>query len=296
MKRTRQNRRWVFAVMTAVLFPALAFHASCIAVMGPGAWGSGLEEADPERHEPTELIRRYAAELADRPSGDFPDATDLQPPPDAQFEGKIRQSYIGSDQAVYLTAEGDRWTDRQHLYLRENSSISELSLETAHTLTRPRILRRQVLYERWDPWAVSATQKIRRYISSWVDETKQPEASLYVYDPAAEQWNFVMPGHTLVPSPDGSRAVLLRSGAMAAGYYSIHVWVDDESEPRAILSLREADEGSGRSFVMRWTSDSAAIQVVGRTGGFARRKREPSDFDLIYVVDEEKMYDLGGTS
>ena len=286
----------MFAVMTAVLFPALAFHASCIAVMGPGAWGSGLEEADPERHRPTDLILRYADELAGRGNGDWPDAPELQLPPNAQFAGELRQSHSVADQAIYLTAEGERWTDGQHLYFAEPSGTTELSLENAKTITRPRILRRRVLYEYWNPWAVSATQKVRRYVSSWSDKTLRPEASLHVYDPTAKEWKFVMPGHTLVPSPDGNRAVLLRSGAMAAGYYSIHLWSADDRDPKAILSLREFDEDSGRSFNLRWTSDSAAIQVAGRTGGFERRKREPSDFNLIYLVDEDKMYDLGGTS
>ena len=286
----------MFAVMTAVLFPALAFHASCIAVMGPGSWGSGLEEAAPERHRPTDQVLRYVDELAARGNGDWPDTTELQLPPDAQFAGKIRQSHSIADQAVYLTAEGERWGDRQHLYLADPSGTTELSLENAKTVTRPRILRRRVLYEYWNPWAVSATQKVRRYVASWSDKTLRPEASLHVYDPTAKEWKFVMPGHALVPSPDGNRAVLLRSGAMAAGYYSIHLWSADDREPRAILSLREFDEGSGRSFDLRWTADSAAIQVVGRTGGFERRKREPSDFNLIYMVDEDKMYDLGGTS
>ena len=289
----------MFAVMTAVLFPALAFHASCIAVMGPGAWGSGLEEADPERHRPTDLILRYADELAGRGNGDWPDAPELQLPPNAQFAGELRQSHSVADQAIYLTAEGERWTDRQHLYLAEPSGTTELSLPNAQTVTRPRILRGRVLYEYWNPWAVSAAQKIRRYISSWSDKTLRPEASLHVYDPAEQEWKFVMPGHTLVPSPDGKRAVLLRSAAMAAGYYSIHLWSADDHDPKAILSLREADEadeGSGPSFDLRWTDDSAAVQVVGRTGGFERRKREPSDFNLIYMVDEDKMYDLGGTS
>ena len=81
---------------------------------------------------------------------------------------------------------------------------------------------------------------------------------------------------------------------MAAGYYSVHLWSDDGVEPPALLSLREAAAGSGRSFRLRWTADSAAVRIVGRTGGFERRKREPRDFNLIYLLDNGALYDLQG--
>ena len=42
------SKRWIFAVLLALLFPALAIHASCVAVLGPGNWGSGMEEHIPE--------------------------------------------------------------------------------------------------------------------------------------------------------------------------------------------------------------------------------------------------------
>ena len=149
--------------------------------------------------------------------GDWPDTRELQLPPDAQFAGRLRQSHTIADQAIYLTAEGERWTDRQHLYLAEPSGTTELSLPNAQTVTRPRILRGRVLYEYWNPWAVSATQKIRRYVSSWSDKTLRPEASLHVYDPAVQEWKFVMPGHTLVPSPDGKRCGPVALGRAGCG-------------------------------------------------------------------------------
>ncbi len=249
-----------------------------------------MQEAYPERLPPTERILRYADELAAMPPGDRPETEDGNPP-DA-FAGRIRQSHRARGRTIFLTAEGERWTDRQHLYLREGSKVEEIALPTGVAVTRPRLLPGRVIVERWNPWAMSATQKIRRYIASWADSSKRPEAALYAYDAAAREWRFVMPGHTLVPSPDGRNAALLRSGAMAAGYYSVHLWSDDAVEPPAILSLREAVAGSGRSFRLRWTADSSAVQIVGRTGGFARRKREMRDFNLIYLLDNGALYDL----
>ena len=292
MQGRKKNRRWLLAVAVAVIFPAAAFHASCIAVMGPGSWGSGMEEAYPQRLPPTERILRYADELAAMPQGDRPESEAAVHLPD--MAGKIHQSYRAGDRTVFLTAEGERWTDRQHLYLSENSETEEIPLPAGRTVTRPRLLRGRVVVECWNPWALPAMQKIRRYVASWTDASKRPEAALYAYDAAAREWRFAMPGHTLVPSPDGRRAALLRSGAMAAGYYSVHLWSDDGVEPPALLSLREAAAGSGRSFRLRWTADSAAVRIVGRTGGFERRKREPRDFNLIYLLDNGALYDLQG--
>jgi hypothetical protein len=44
----KRKRSWIFAILVATVFPAIAIHTSCVAVMGPGTWGSGLEERAPE--------------------------------------------------------------------------------------------------------------------------------------------------------------------------------------------------------------------------------------------------------
>lgn len=294
MQPQEKSRRWLFAVATAVIFPALAFHASCIAVMGPGAWGSGMEEAYPEWHQPTERVERYVSALAADAASGMPHMDQPEAPADVEFSGAVRQTFQGREQAVVLTAEGERWTDQQRLYVVEGSSARELPIPSGHVVTNPVILRGRVIYERWNPWAISAGEKLKRYVASWSDVTLRPEVALYAFDRDAHEWNFIMPGHTLVPSPDGNHAVLLRSGAMVAGYYSVHIWSADSEEPAAILSLREADEGSGRSFDFKWTRDSQAVQIKGHTGGFDRREREPREFNLLYVVDEKKIYDLEG--
>ena len=53
-----------FAILTAVLFPTLVLHGTCIAVMGPGTWGAGVEELVPEVKPPTEQITAYIEELS----------------------------------------------------------------------------------------------------------------------------------------------------------------------------------------------------------------------------------------
>ncbi len=294
MRNQRKDRRWLLAVAAAVIFPAAAFHASCIAVMGPGTWGSGMQEAYPVRLPPTARILRYADELAAAPQGDRTETSVGGSAPAVSLAGKILESYRAGGKTLLLTGEGGSRSERRHLYLLENSRVVEIPLPPGGAAAGPRFVRGRIVIERWNPWALPAMRKIIRYAASWTDPGKRPEAALYAYDPAAREWSFVMPGHTLVPSPDGGRAVLLRSGAMAAGYYSIHLWSEDDAEPPPLLSLREADESSGRSFRLRWTADSAAVQIVGRTGGFERRKREPRDFNVLYSLDDGAFYDLEG--
>jgi hypothetical protein len=73
----------------------------------------------------------------------------------------------------------------------------------------------------------------------------------------------------------------------------MHLWDFEQDRLTTILSLREADAGSGRSFDYDWSKDSRAIHITGATAGFPRRHREPRPLDLIYVVGNEAVYDLG---
>lgn len=294
MEHRSKDRRWLLAVAAAVVFPAAAFHASCIAVMGPGTWGSGMQEAYPPRLPPSERILRYADELAASAQADQPETIDGDLPRPDSLAGEIRQFHRAAGRTVILTAEGRSRPERRHLYLSENSRTVEIPLPAGCAAAGPRFVRGRVVIECWNPWALPALRKLGRYVASWTDRAKRPEASLYAYDPEAGEWRFVMPGHTLVPAPDGRRAALLRSGAMAAGYYSVHLWSDDDAAPPPLLSLREAEDASGRSFRLRWTADSAAVQIVGRTAGFERRKREPRSFNLLYSLDDGALYDLQG--
>ncbi len=106
-----------------------------------------------------------------------------------------------------------------------------------------------------------------------------------------------MPGHSLVVAPNGRRAALLRSGALLAGYFSIHTWHVGSSTAPVVISLREHDGNATQSFLMQWSSDSLALRIVGKTGGFDRRASQTSGsagipVDLLYLVSEGVLYDL----
>lgn len=291
------NHRWILAVSAAVLFPALILHSTCIAVMGPGTWGSGVEEALPAFQEPDASVKRYlqefqsGSETDDR--ADEPAATRSVP----GIHGRITWTQMQGDRAIYLTEEKPGGPVRQRMYVQEAGKLSEARIPSDHVVVRPKWAGNRIIYERWIPWAVPAAQKLRRYVASWIDPSLRPEAALYGDVDGLDDWRFLMPGHSLAVAPDGRQAALLRSGALLAGYFSVHTWqVGDEQAP-VVVSLREHDGKSTRSFSLEWSNDSAALRIVGRTGGFERRASQQGDpagipVDLLYLVAERKLYNL----
>lgn len=299
MRNHRKNRRWILAVLTAVVFPSLAFHGTCVAVLGPGTWGSGLQEVAPDFRKPTALALRYAdgfraaaSEVpADLPPGNPIDGTVVR--------GRIIWKHrLGGRTAVLSEADGSGARPRR-VYLAGRDGTRELALPEGHLAVRPQCVEGGVVYERWNPWAVPAVKKLRRYAASWIDTTLRPEASVYWADGEGGPWRYVMPGHSLSVAPDGRRAALLRSGALLAGYFSIHAWETGGDAAPAILSLREQGELGARSFSMQWSSDSQALRIFGRTDGYARRLPRDSipaegfSVDLLYLVADRTLYDLG---
>ena len=297
MPESRSSRKWPLAILAAVAFPALVLHTTCIAVLGPGSWGSGLVETLPEFQAPTPAVEAYRHEFEAPP----PSARNGQglragriPP---EIAGSVTWQHAMGKRKLYL-AKGPA-APRQRLYVSDDAgqSVREVSLPSGHLVARPQWTAQGIVYVRWNPWAIPPAGKLRRYVASWIDPTLRPEASLYGRSRDSGEWKFLMPGHSLTVSPDGSRAALLRSGALLAGYYSIHVWDTRSSEAPAILSLREYGDSAIGSFRMRWSTDSSALHVQGRTGGFDRRSsRDASSdgiaIDLVCLVANKAVYNL----
>ena len=61
------KRRWVPVVLLVILFPVAAVHFSCVAVLGPGSWGSGVEEKTPAllAAGSKPALRQYIPEFAE---------------------------------------------------------------------------------------------------------------------------------------------------------------------------------------------------------------------------------------
>lgn len=298
MPRGAPNRKWVFAILTAVLFPALALHGTCIAVMGPGTWGSGLHEVLPEFQPASSRAAAYGREFREGPHPVPRSSSTASPPDTAHLQGELAWSQRIGERAVFLTDELGAGGRLQHLYVSIAGDLREVPVEPDHAIVRPQWAGERIIYERWNPWAIPPIRKLRRYVASWADPALRPEAGLFGSDAGFENWSFLMPGHTLTLAPNGSIAALLRSGALLAGYYSVHIWPLDRLAPRPILSLREHGHEATRSFALQWSADSGALRIHGRTAGFERRRSQRGAgpdglaIDLVYVVAEESVYDL----
>jgi len=296
----QKNRRWIFAILVATVFPAIAVHVSCVAALGPGTWGSGLEEKLPEilplsSNPQAQAYAREFSQRAEQGGGPvLPEASGSAAP----WKGKAVWTDAHQGSWVILTHEGENWTQGQHLFLWSESSrdLEEIQLPAGWIVENAawieRAGRAEVVYGRWNSWALSPAGKLGRYVRSWLDPELRPEFSIYIYDPSSKVTTYAGPGHSLVVSPDRSRGVVLRSGALGAGYYSVHVWEFDSNQMQTVLSLREIDEGSGRSFGHRWSLDSRAVEIKGATGGFERRKPQPRHFNFIYLLDGRQVYEV----
>ena len=295
-----KSRKWIWAVLLAVLFPLFAVHFSCVAVLGPGTWGSGLDEKEPTivPAQARPEVSGYIQEFVGRPR-QFGAPAEL---PDAAGPFPGRAVYADSLEPenlwVVQTHDGERWVDEQHVFLWHGQSAQreEINITNGMLVKNPVLVRHRgrvmVVFGRWDTWYLPTGRKLTRYLSSLSDETLRPEYSLYLYDLDEKRSTYWGPGHTLVASPDRRRALFLRSGAMGGSYYSLHLWDLDTDQVETIVSLRESDPGSGRSFEYRWSKDSRAVELFGRTAGFERRRPEARDLNLIYVIGDTNLYDV----
>ncbi len=297
MGESKSNRKWPLAILAAVVFPALVLHGTCVSVLGPGTWGSGLVETPPDFKAPTPAVETYRQEFQANPriAETGAEATVSQTP--AGLTGSVVWTHAWEDRVLYLT-EG-AGTSSRRLYVSDtNSAPREVALPSAHLVAHPQWTADGIVYVRWNPWAVSPASKLRRYVASWFDPSLRPEASLYGDSSDTGDWRFLMPGHSLAVSPDGRRAALLRSGALLAGYYSVHVWQIGSSDAPAIVSLREHGSNATKSFQLRWSADSSALHLQGRTGGFDRRSSRGStesdsiSANLLYMINDATVYDL----
>lgn len=298
MAEPSKNRSWILALLAAVAFPTVVLHTTCIAVMGPGTWGSGVEELLPELATPTRMALDYASEFeasGRAASGRSPhgDAVEV-----GQLRGRLRWSHRLGDKTLFLTEEPERGVAVQHLYAAVPGGVRELSLPRGHIVVRPHWVADGLVYERWNPWAIPPLAKLQRYFRSWADRTLRPEAALYWSGDGGATWSYAMPGHTLSVSPDGRFVAFLRSGALLATYYSLHVWQIGSAKAYAVVSLREhAGEGT-KSFSMEWSGDSGALRIHGRSDGFERRdSQDPgpgkdTSLDLLYMPADRLLYDL----
>ena len=97
-------------------------------------------------------------------------------------------------------------------------------------------------------------------------------------------------------SPDGEFTLALTHDesltGQQTGFYGVELVEQRSGRRRPILSLWEADAGSGILLNVRWSSDSRAVRLSGATKGFRRQHREFVTFNLVYVIDSDRFVDL----
>jgi hypothetical protein len=99
--RSKPTRRGLFAVLLAVLFPALAIHVSCVAVLGPGTWGSGMEEKVPELRPAASnpAVEPYAREFRASETGQDNETARAEPQNSLSEPEDATESHTAAPQA-----------------------------------------------------------------------------------------------------------------------------------------------------------------------------------------------------
>lgn len=300
----RSGRRWIWAIALAVLFPALAIHVSCVAVLGPGNWGSGLEEKVPEIHPASSnpALAPYVEEL--QQGAPDPDAALNRLPQELRSRASGRviwaDHFAEEDLWIFQSHAGPRWVDEQHVYIARGDAVREIEPPEGMIVEQPVFLvaggETFAVFTRWNSWHIPALEKLVRYARSWFDERLRPAYSLYRYTLDGGEWAYAGPGHAAAPSPGRRKAAFLRSGALGRGFYSLHCRDLASGEFRTVASLREPDPGSGRSFKFFWSGDSQALFLTGRISGFGRRQQKQRELKLIYLLADGKLYEAGADS
>ncbi|MBI5489542.1 MAG: hypothetical protein HY905_19575 [Deltaproteobacteria bacterium] len=98
------------------------------------------------------------------------------------------------------------------------------------------------------------------------------------------------PGQSYQPSPDGSH-VAYEPGASRDRdtYHTILVWDRQRRTSVTVISVGEADPGSGASHTVRWSRDSSALFISG-AGTVNGDYRYP--ICLVFVLATEQLYEL----
>jgi hypothetical protein len=94
-------------------------------------------------------------------------------------------------------------------------------------------------------------------------------------------------------APDHSHAAFWRTDG--TGFHSLHIWDVNSGTVEDVISVWEADPGSGTSWDWNWSGDSKALGIKGTCSGFRRREGRASGsrrLNLVYIVAERKMFDV----
>jgi hypothetical protein len=76
----------------------------------------------------------------------------------------------------------------------------------------------------------------------------------------------------------------------ARDYHTVLIWDEVKRSFRSVVSIQEADPGSGSSYDYRWSLDGKALLIYG--SGSLPFQAQPADLFYAYVVDEDQLLEL----
>ncbi len=263
----------------------------------PGWWGADVQEVGGATIRPgTPAFESYLHEAVQEPgplSGQVePTETPLG------LVGTVFHQDTASDPplSVLQTHTGRYWVHGQHLYWRagEAAAWRELPLSIDMTLGQATIVfpnrRAEILAVRWNPWWPHSRSYVRFFLSV-LHKPLRSEYGVYLINREGGQPRFMFPGSGLVPSPDRMRVAYLTSeNGLLSGLHNIMVYDVAKGRSARVLSLREADPGSGTSFFYRWANDSFALVITGESSGLRRARSRRTQLRLVYAGGT--LYDM----
>ena len=284
-----RRRRAVLLPVAVVLLVALG-QFLWFSLFGPPArWGNDVRAfgaVTDARAAPPALLAATAALPTDV-------VAQLSLPDDA---GAVTASDIvpESSRALALTHRGARWIDDRRLYVRDGTTgWREIPLEDRLMLQEAKLIVAArdtvILAVRWNSWYPPG---YGRFVRSFARPELRAEYGIYRMSLDGSGRRYLFPGHSLVVSPDRRRVAYLTSRNGFSGMHN--VWIYDATTNRRtrVVSLVEADPGSGISFACHWAADGEALVIRGtaqRVG--VNETRSGSGVDLVYVVADGRLFD-----
>lgn len=181
----------------------------------------------------------------------------------------VRNVQVGSGALINLEAEDLYWMSYEFENLASSKTFGTVIINGQEQLV--------VMNDR--SWH---NDGLLRFILSIFDPELRYEYGIYLVDVLTKQVSYQFPGLDPVISPNKKYVVFekLRSN----GKHEILVWDPRTSTATTIITLEEADPGSGRSFNYGWVNDHT-VRIVGD----ALHMR---DFILEYSVKSNTLRQL----
>jgi len=250
----------------------------------PGDWADTVEKV-PEIAPLTNFpaLERYALE--------FPQlGSEPRRRPEAflSFDPSLIQGNVGMVDHntncslwLFLTYSGSNYYDGQklHLYSDESNRLDEITAYSSVEVSQAFVLSEK---NGESPFILASVCPTN---AKWWDK------ELRTNKLHASTARRMTSGGACHVSPDHLKVAFWRQNG--AGFHSLHMWVVGAACIDDVISMWESDPGSGTSWYCHWSADSKALNIRGTSRGFYRdRQHYQQEFNLLYVVEDKRMFSL----